>query len=123
MVQTLSKETNLAQIPYLDFLVIDEAHHSVADTYQAIIKKVREGSRNCKLIGFTATPNRSDGEGLGKNFNNVSDQIHLGELIASGHLVRPRTFVIDVAQEELKGILGLFEPILYQRLLGHSKNR
>jgi DNA repair protein RadD len=50
----------------------------------------------------TATPARSDGKGLREVFSNVADQITLGELIASGHLVPPRTFVIDVgAQEQL----------------------
>ena len=33
-------------------------------------------------------------------FSNVADQIMLGELISSGHLVRPRTFVIDVGTQE-----------------------
>ena len=50
MVQTLSREANLEKIPRLDFLVIDEAHHTTADTYQAIIDKVRKLSSNCKII-------------------------------------------------------------------------
>ena len=33
-------------------------------------------------------------------FSNVADQIMLGELIGSGHLVPPRTFVIDVGTQE-----------------------
>ena len=38
-------------------------------------------------------------------FSNVADQIRIGELIASGHLVPPRTFVIDVGtQEALKSV-------------------
>ncbi len=105
MVQTLSRETNLDQIPQIDFLVIDEAHHSTSDTYMAIIEKVREGSETLKHIGFTATPNRSDGQGLRKNYSNVADQIFVGELIRSGHLVPPRTFIVDVgAQQKLRGI-------------------
>ena len=104
MVQTLSREANLAQIPQLDFLLIDEAHHTPAETYQSIINRVREKSDGCKLIGFTATPNRSDGEGLRKNYSNVSDQVFISELISSGHLVPPRTFIIDVAQERLNSV-------------------
>ena len=107
MVQTLSREQNLEQIPHIDLLVIDEAHHTPADTYQAIINKVRGISKNCKIIGLTATPNRSDGEGLRKNYSNVSDQIFISELISSGHLVPPRTFVIDVAQEKLNAVRQL----------------
>lgn len=107
MVQTLSREENLEKIPRIDFLVIDEAHHTTADTYQAIIDKIRKISSNCKIIGLTATPNRSDGEGLRKTYSNVSDQIFISELISSGHLVPPRTFVIDVAQEKLRSVRRL----------------
>ena len=49
---------------------------------------------------LTATPNRSDGKGLREVFSNVCDQITLGELIRAGHLVPPRTFVIDVGVKE-----------------------
>ena len=104
MVQTLSRDTNLANIPFLDFIVVDEAHHTPANTYQAIIEKAREVNKDCKLIGLTATPTRSDGVGLRKNYSNVADQIFISELVGSGHLVPPRTFIIDVAQEQLKAV-------------------
>ncbi|MDC0361169.1 DEAD/DEAH box helicase [Alphaproteobacteria bacterium] len=104
MVQTLSRETNLAKIPFLDFIVVDEAHHTPANTYQAIIEKAREVNTDCKLIGLTATPTRSDGVGLRKNYSNVADQIFISELVGSGHLVPPRTFIIDVAQDQLKAV-------------------
>ncbi len=57
------------------------------------------------MFRVTATPNRGDKKGLRPVFSNVADQISIGELIASGHLVPPRTFVIDVgAQEALKSV-------------------
>jgi DNA repair protein RadD len=96
MVQTLSLPANLKTIPPIDFLVIDEAHHSVATTYKIIIDRALALNPNCLVLGLTATPNRSDGKGLREVFSNVCDQISLGELIRSGHLVVPRTFVIDV---------------------------
>ena len=96
MVQTLSLPSNLETIPPIDFLVIDEAHHSVAATYKTIIDRALTLNPNCLVLGLTATPNRSDGKGLREVFSNVCDQISLGELIRSGHLVIPRTFVIDV---------------------------
>ena len=40
MVQTLSRENNLSLIPKLDLLIIDEAHHAVADGYQKILSAV-----------------------------------------------------------------------------------
>ena len=96
MVQTLSLPANLKTIPLIDFLVIDEAHHAVAATYKTIIDRALTLNPNCLVLGLTATPNRSDGKGLREVFSNVCDQISLGELIRSGHLVIPRTFVIDV---------------------------
>jgi len=105
MVQTLSRETHLRSLPPLRMLVVDEAHHAPSTTYRRVIDAVRERNPDAWLFGVTATPNRGDGVGLRPVFSNVGDQIGLGELIASGHLVRPRTFVIDLGkQEELQAV-------------------
>jgi superfamily II DNA or RNA helicase len=96
MAPTLAREANLDQMPALDLFVIDEAHHAAADSYRRIIDRVRERNPNAFIYGVTATPNRGDRKGLRPVFSNVADQIRIGELIASGHLVPPRTFVIDV---------------------------
>ncbi|WP_127657420.1 DEAD/DEAH box helicase [Alexandriicola marinus] len=105
MVPTLSRAQNLADMPRLDLLVIDEAHHAVADSYRRIIDSVRDANPDARIFGVTATPTRGDRKGLREVFDNVADQVRLGELIASGHLVPPRTFVIDVGvQEELKSV-------------------
>jgi superfamily II DNA or RNA helicase len=94
MVQTLSRPMNLAQMPTLDLLVIDEAHHASSPSYRVVIDQV-----------LAKNPNRGDGKALREVFSNVADQISLGEMIASGHLVPPRTFVIDVgAQEALQNV-------------------
>jgi superfamily II DNA or RNA helicase len=105
MVPTLARDANLAAMPKLDLLVIDEAHHAVADSYRRIIDRVRDANPDSRIFGVTATPNRGDRKGLREVFDNVADQVRLGELIASGHLVPPRTFVIDVGvQEELRSV-------------------
>jgi len=96
MVQTLSRENNLSQMPHLDLLVVDEAHHAEAATYRRIIDAAKSKNGRVKIYGVTATPNRGDGKSLRNIFNNCADQISLGEMIASGQLVRPRTFVIDL---------------------------
>ena len=103
MVQTLSRESNLLSMPSLDLLVIDEAHHARADSYLRIINHAQTINPQIKLLGMTATPNRGDKKGLRPVFSNVCDQITVNELITSGHLVRPRTFVMDVGvQKRLK---------------------
>jgi superfamily II DNA or RNA helicase len=105
MVQTLSRLTHLAQMPTLDLLVIDEAHHASSPSYRLVIDQVLAQNPKAAIFGLTATPNRGDGQGLREVFSNVADQISLGEMISSGHLVAPRTFVIDVgAQEELGNV-------------------
>ena len=105
MVPTLAREANLAGMPKLDLLVIDEAHHAVADSYRRIIDRVRGTNPDARIFGVTATPTRGDKKGLRAVFDNVADQVRLGELIASGHLVPPRTFVIDVGvQDKLKAV-------------------
>ena len=108
MVQTLVR--NLAQIPTLDLLVIDEAHHCAATTYRQVIDTTLARNPRALIYGVTATPNRGDGKGLREVFSNVADQIRLGELIRSGHLVSPRTFVIDVGtRDALEGVKKLAE--------------
>ncbi|MDH5528259.1 MAG: DEAD/DEAH box helicase [Nitrospirota bacterium] len=105
MVQTLSREANLKRMPRFDLLVIDEAHHVAADSYRRVIDRVRDNNPDAKVYGVTATPQRGDGLALREVFDNVADQITLGELIGAGHLVKPRTFVIDVgAQEQLNNV-------------------
>jgi superfamily II DNA or RNA helicase len=105
MVPTLARIGNLAAMPRLDLLVIDEAHHAVAASYRLIIDHVRNTNSDARIFGVTATPNRGDKKGLREVFDNVADQVRLGELIASGHLVPPRTFVIDVGvQDKLRAV-------------------
>ena len=105
MVPTLARKRNLDAMPTLDLVVVDEAHHAAADSYRRIIDRARERNPEARIYGVTATPNRGDRKGLRPVFSNVADQIMLGELIGSGHLVPPRTFVIDVGtQEALKKV-------------------
>ena len=100
MVQTLSRKANLDQLPTLDLLVIDEAHHAASPSYREVIDQVLVKNPKAAICGLTATPNRGDGKGLRAVFSNVADQITLGEMIASGHLVPPRTYVINVGTQE-----------------------
>ena len=105
MVPTLARPANLDAMPALDLLIVDEAHHCAADSYRRVIDKAFSLNPSMKLFGVTATPNRGDKKGLREVFDNVSDQIKIGELIASGHLVPPRTFIVDVgAQGELQQV-------------------
>lgn len=103
MVQTLVR--NLDSMPALGFLGIDEAHHAAANSYIQIVERARQLNPNLILYGTTATPNRGDKKSLLGIFDNCADQIGIMELIGEGHLVRPRTFVVDIGvQDELRGV-------------------
>lgn len=105
MVQTLTRDRHLEGMPALDLLVIDETHHVAAPSYRRVVERVLAKNPSTKIYGLTATAMRGDGKGLREVFTNVADQITLAELIASGHLVPPRTFVVDVgAQDALKHV-------------------
>ncbi len=105
MIQTLSREANLASMPRLDLLVIDEAHHARSESYVRVITHAKTLNPDVKLLGMTATPSRGDKKGLRPIFSNVCDQITVNELIASGHLVRPKMFVMDVGtRQKLKEV-------------------
>ena len=105
MVQTLSREQNLDNMPKLDLIVVDEAHHTIADTYQRIIKAAKKANEGVQIVGFTATPNRGDKKGLRNVFTNCSHQIDISTLIREGFLVPPKTYVIDVGvQDELRQV-------------------
>ena len=100
MVQTLSRDDNLATMPPMDFVVIDEAHHVAADSYLKIINRAKELNPKVRILGVTATPSRADKKALKSVFTNVADVISIKELIETGNLVRPRVFVIDCGLRE-----------------------
>jgi DNA repair protein RadD len=124
MVQTLCRQNNLNEIPKIDFLVIDEAHHSTSDSYQRIITQIKKINPNLLIYGVTATPNRSDKKNLSGVFSNVADQIRISELIASGHLVPPKTYIIDVGTQKdlgkVKKTAGDFDMSEVEKIMNKS---
>ena len=53
MVQTLSRQNNLKQMPPVDLLVIDEAHHATAPSYKNVLDYAYQTNPNLKLLGVT----------------------------------------------------------------------
>lgn len=85
---------------YFDLIVIDEAHHAKASTYETIINWNKQGKPNACLLGVTATPNRGDKLPLIELFDNFN-QITSKFLINSHYLVRPK--FIDLTPIFLQG--------------------
>ena len=73
----------------MDFkiLVIDEAHHAVASSYQAVIDWYLAGNPDGKILGVTATPDRADESALGKVFDTVAHDYEINQAIDDGWLV------------------------------------
>jgi superfamily II DNA or RNA helicase len=76
----------VAHGPY-DLVIIDESHHSAADTYVRTLEAV-QGPSTLRL-GVTATPNRADGLSLRELYDQITYSYSLIEAIESGYLVRP----------------------------------
>jgi len=87
MVQTVVNIID--KLPAFDLIVIDECHHSVAETYTRIIDSNKAKEPDMYLLGVTATPNRADKMPLLELFDNFQ-QITSKFLIDSHYLVRPK---------------------------------
>ncbi len=84
-VQVASIQTLLARgdRPRADVVVFDEAHHAASDTYSALV----DAYASATVVGLTATPERSDGRGLGHMFRRLVVVATPRELTEAGHLV------------------------------------
>lgn len=83
-VQSLMREKRLSQFPedYFDTIIIDEAHHSISDSYQKVLFHFPEA----KVLGVTATPDRGDMKNLGQVFDSLAYEYTLPKAIKSGYL-------------------------------------
>lgn len=97
MVQTLARRLDRVQPPAL--LVIDEAHHAVAGTWQRVI----DAWPTTKILGVTATPIRLDGRGLGNAFDTMVLGPLVRDLIDGGYLAK-FTYLAPPQQVDLSNI-------------------
>jgi len=84
-VQSLNNKINeLALSPeFYDFIIIDEVHHIMANSYRPIINYFRPKI----LLGLTATPERMDGGNILEDFSNkIAAEIRLPEALNKKHL-------------------------------------
>ena len=73
-----------------DLVMIDEAHHVRAKTWE----KVLDSYPNAKLVGLTATPERLDGQGLGRHFAQMVMGPTIEDLVDQGYLAPTHTLRI-----------------------------
>lgn len=104
---------------FFDLIVVDEAHHAAADSWQ----NVHEAFPNAKAVYATATPFRSDGQTI------VAERVHtttLAEAIADGYVknvaratarAAEMTFVVEDEERtySLEEILTMREETWFSR--------
>lgn len=92
--QTLKNKSADIFIP--DLIIYDEAHRSVAEGPMKVLARYP----NAKLIGFTATPYRSDGQGLGQLYDCLVESCQISDLIKEELLVNPEYYVCSNLEAE-----------------------
>lgn len=96
-VQTIAKPKRLARLPRFGLIVIDEVHRARAQSYEQVIEALGAGQPGGPtLLGLTATPDRSDGRGLGELFASVAVNLDVIWAIKHGHLCNVRAKSIDL---------------------------
>lgn len=87
--QTLEKRVKQKKIlSWPTIIIIDEAHTGLK--FQKFLRK--EAPENTIFIGFTATPERTDGEPLTSVYESIVYGPELQELVEMGYLKRPRVY-------------------------------
>lgn len=124
-VQTLANPERRSRIRDVGLVIVDECHHAVADSYQAILRHfgcygssnyIGQSWRNfaemsddpqpqtfTPALGFTATLERTDGAGLGQVWQNVVFTRDISWAVRKGYLVQPIGYRLEI---ELNGELG-----------------
>ena len=90
-----------------NFIIIDEAHHAAAGSWDKILKHFA----NAFKIGCTATPIRLDGRGLGDYFDDLIKSDSIEKLIKNEYLAPYRVFAppLKLNLDKVKVLGGDFQ--------------
>ena len=91
-VQTVARRLDRPECRDFDFINIDEAHHAITGGYLATMA----ASSKARGLGWTASPLRLDGLGLGRDAGGIFDAMVVGPTVADlmddGFLVRAKVY-------------------------------
>lgn len=108
-VQTLMTERRLSRFSRDHFktLIVDEAHHAMADSYRRII----DHFAGAKLLGVTATPDRGDMKDLSEVFESLAYEYNLRDAVKQGYLspIRAQTVPLNIDLSAVKVSMGDFQ--------------
>lgn len=85
-IATLIRRDYKKLLENIDLIIIDEAHRSCANSYVQLLNARKKG---CKVLGVSATPERSDGQGLKIIYDDLVQGISVTELIKKQKLCYP----------------------------------
>lgn len=134
-VQTLMRDKRLNRFSddYFDYIIIDEAHHVLSESYLKILAHFSEA----KVLGVTATPDRGDMKNLGQVFDSLAYEYTLPQAIREGYLspIKAVTIPLKLDLSTVSTQAGDFkasdidtalDPYLYQianEMKNYCKNR
>ena len=106
-IQTITHPANQCLIDDLkfDFIIIDEAHHAVANSYQ----KLWDYCPDAKKLGVTATPWRMNNSGFAQIFDAYIPSMSIKDFIQKGWLATYQYYSIPTSSELVKSIESIRE--------------
>ena len=96
-VQSVVKRVNRDHFKKFGLIIIDEAHRGASDSYLKIIHTLN----HAPVIGFTATPYRTDSRTLREVFNTIVSGPTVSQMIRAGHLVSTVVYADEI---DLSGV-------------------
>ena len=134
-VQTLMRESRLSKFSqdFFKTVIVDEAHHSLADSYQKILNHFDSAD----VLGVTATPDRGDKKNLGQYYDRIAYEYSLINAVNDGYLCKLSALTVPlkidlsdvkvrVGDYEVNSIAETLEPYLPQiaeSIIRHAGNR
>ena len=108
-VQTMMTEKRLSAFSpdYFKTVIVDEAHHALAVSYQNVLKHFDRA----KVLGVTATPDRGDMQELGRYFESLAYEYSLRDAVNQGYLskIRVQTMPLEIDMSSVKVSRGDFQ--------------
>lgn len=83
-----------------DYIIVDECHRIMSESYAKPIREIREVNKDCRLLGLTATPYRLDKKNLAEQFDKLLCSDNIAKLIKDGYLSDYKTFATPVRELE-----------------------
>ena len=85
-IQSIALNLDIFKEDDFDYIIIDEAHHAAADTYQKVLAYFKPKF----LLGLTATPERADDTDILEIFKNTAHKLDIRTAVEIGALVDVR---------------------------------